>query len=104
MPRSEVQIADYEKTLDRVVRTISRKPMTAQAIADREGVVKATAHAWMKLLLKRKVIRVCGKVRGLSGNWAAQYGAPLNSNGSPLRAHNRLAASSNHFHRKDRTP
>ncbi len=72
---SKKQIQDRDIRLAKVATSLSRRPMTAQEVAVDERIVPATAYAWIKILLRRRMIRLSGKVRGSSGSWANVYGA-----------------------------
>ena len=74
---SQNQIQSRARRLDRLARRISRRPMTAKQVSACEGVTVATAHAWIKILLRQRSIRLAGRIRGTSGGWAKLYGPVL---------------------------
>lgn len=71
---SSEQIQSRARRLDHLERRISRRPMTAKQVSALEGVTVATAHAWIKILLRQRSIRLAGRIRGSSGGWAKLYG------------------------------
>lgn len=71
---STKQLQNREHRLTSLARSLNKKPKTATQVAAEESITKATAYAWIKILLSRKLIRLSGWIRGSSGGWAKVYG------------------------------
>ena len=65
--RSKEQIAAYEKRLEKVAKTLAKKPMSAVQLAEYFEVARATAYAWIEAMPQYGYKLKVTKVQGSSG-------------------------------------